>query len=177
MSELSPRSRRKTICQLIAAMQDLGSWAGETHIQKCVLFLQFMFEVPLGYRFRIHLHGPYSFELRDELAIMRARYHLDVIPQSGYGPSFTLGDRGQLSIDSPTPYSNAIQFVASHISTNDVRTLERISTAYFIRYTRADYSNDKIASEIHRLKPHIRIEEALKAMEDVEELLVAANEM
>ena len=177
MHQIDSIKRRKTICHLIAQMRSLGSWAGETHIQKCVLFLQCMLDVPLGYRFGIYLHGPYSFDLRDELSIMRARYQLEAIPQAGYGPSLILGERGQLAIEDPSPHAKQIQFVACHISTNDVRELERISTAFYIKRTRPDLSEEEIASEISRIKPHIRKDQARISISDVNDLQRDADSM
>jgi uncharacterized protein YwgA len=49
-----------------------GSWAGETHMQKAIFFLQELIKVPLGFEFLLYKHGPFSFDLRDELTFMRA---------------------------------------------------------------------------------------------------------
>src|ERR1035441_4963526 len=49
-----------------------GSWCGETHIQKATYFLQELLGVDLGFEFVLYRHGPFSFELRDELSSMQA---------------------------------------------------------------------------------------------------------
>ena len=95
MERMKQPDRRTLICHLVDGMREYDSWAGETHIQKCVLFLQDLVGVPMGYEFVLHLHGPFSFELRSELALMRARLQLDVEPHIGYGPSFTLAGCGK----------------------------------------------------------------------------------
>ena len=170
MERMNLPERRALICHLVDEMRENDSWAGHTHIQKCVLFLQDLFDVPTGYDFVLYLHGPFSFELRDDLALMRARLQLDVDQRPGYGPSFTLGSRGKLATESPTEYKDAIEFVARELSWNDVRLLERLSTAFFLHQTYPCRGNTKIAAELNRLKPHISIGQARSAVHQVNEL-------
>ncbi|MCL6557372.1 MAG: hypothetical protein K6U74_00970, partial [Firmicutes bacterium] len=59
--------RKALLLSLVKAMESQGSWCGETHIQKCSYFLQAMLGVPLGFEFILYKHGPFSFDLRDEL--------------------------------------------------------------------------------------------------------------
>ena len=40
MERMNQPDRRTLICHLVDGMREHDSWAGETHIQKCVLFLQ-----------------------------------------------------------------------------------------------------------------------------------------
>lgn len=68
------------LTELIDGMRASGSWAGETHIQKGTYFLQQLLEVPLGFRFILYKHGPFSFDLRDALAIMRADHFMGMSP-------------------------------------------------------------------------------------------------
>ena len=133
MKRISQIERRSLLCHLVAQMRDEDSWAGETQIQKSAMFLQELLGVPLGYDFVLYKHGPFSFDLRSELALMRARLQLDVEPHLHYGPSFIPGVRGLLALKSPTRYGNAIKFVAEKISVQDTRSLERISTAFFLQ--------------------------------------------
>ncbi len=170
MERMKQPDRRTLICHLVDGMREHDSWAGETHIQKCVLFLQDLVGVPMGYEFVLHLHGPFSFELRSELALMRARLQLDVEPHIGYGPSFTLGTRGKLAMKAPTRYETAIKFVAREISSGEVRSLERLSTAFFLQQTDPSRRDAAVAAEVNRLKPHISIEQARKAVDQVNEL-------
>ena len=95
MAAMNANDRRALICHLVASMREEDSWTGETQIQKSVMFLQRLLGVPLGYDFVLYLHGPFSFELRSELTLMRARLHLDVESRAHYGASFTLGPRGK----------------------------------------------------------------------------------
>ena len=170
MGRMTQPERRKLICHLVARMREHDSWAGETHIQKCVLFLQKLLGVPTGYQFVLYLHGPFSFDLRSELALMRARLQLDVEPNLSYGPSFTLGVRGKLAMKSPTGYEDAIDTIAREVSVKDTRVLERLSTAFFLQDKYPSRNASRAAEEINRLKPHISVEQALRAIEDANEL-------
>ena len=170
MDSMNEFDRRALICHLVRAMRDEGSWTGETQIQKSVMFLQELLDVPLGYDFVLYLHGPFSFDLRSELTLMRVRLYLDVEPRAHYGASFTLGRRGKKAKPIPFKYQRAIDFVAREVSRNDVRSLERLSTAYFLQIDDQSSGAGTIAAEINRLKPHISIEQALRAIEEVDEL-------
>ncbi len=164
--------RRTLISKLVKTMRVKDSWAGETHVQKCVLFLQDLTNVPLGYEFVLYKHGPYSFDLRNELAEMRARLYLDVEPRSGYGPSFTLGPWGKKAADKSHDYGDAVEFVCDEISTKDVQSLERISTAFFIQSEPENSTLDsvEVAKRVSEIKPHISIEEARDAVGEVAEI-------
>ena len=166
MGRMNQVERRKLVCHLVKGMHEHDSWAGETHIQKCVLFLQELMEVPTGYDFVLYLHGPFSFDLRSDLALMRARLQLDVEPRPSYGPSFTLGVRGKLAVKSSTGYEDAIDFIAREVSVKDTRALERLSTAFFMQDKYPSRSANETAAEISRLKPHISVEQARRAIED-----------
>ena len=73
IQSMTGNDRDGIILRLVAQMRESGSWGGETHIQKSAFFLQHLLGVKLGYRFVLHLHGPYSFGLRDDLTRLRAR--------------------------------------------------------------------------------------------------------
>ena len=60
------------LLQLIESLRKNGSWCGETHIQKAIYSLQQLKGVPLNFNFVLYKHGPFSFDLRDELTAMRA---------------------------------------------------------------------------------------------------------
>ena len=169
MELMTSGERRTLVSALVKTMRDKDSWAGETHIQKCIFFLQEMLNVPLGYQFVLYKHGPYSFDLRNELAAMRALLYLEVEPRSGYGPSFTLGHWGQRAAETPSSYSDAVEFVCDEISTKDVRRLERISTAFFIQSEpdNSELNSVEVAKRVIELKPHISFGEARVAVSEV----------
>ena len=162
--------RRSLIVKLVKSMRIKGSWAGETHIQKCVFFIQEMLGVPMGYEFVLYKHGAYSFELRSELASMRVDLQLDVEPRYPYGPSFTLGERGDQYSDRASEYDNAVQFVSQELAAREARDLERLSTAFFVQKTGFVSDDNEIASRVTELKPHISANAARDAVEEVNNL-------
>ena len=73
----------------------------------------------MGLDYILYKHGPYSFDLRSELAVMRARYQLDLKPRYPYGPSFILGSRGELNLDLVAEFEEAVKFVATEAISQD----------------------------------------------------------
>lgn len=177
MESMKERQRRALICCLVKEMRQTDSWAAETHIQKCVYFLQVMLTVPLGYKYVLYKHGPYSFDLRRELAIMRARFQLDVEPRYPYGPSFTLGARGGLGLDLVTQYESVVNFVATEISTKKVGGLERLSTALYVQAESPDLTIEQAAQRINELKPHVSTTDAKESINEIRRLRKKAYEV
>ena len=65
------------LTELAARLRREGSWCGHTHMQKATYFLQDLLGVPTGYEFILYKHGPYSFDLSEELAGLRADYLIE----------------------------------------------------------------------------------------------------
>ena len=147
------------VAQLTSAMRDNEGWAGETHIQKSIFFLQELLDVPLPYNFIMYKHGPYSFDLHNELGRMRANMILDIEPHPPYGPSFGLGVLGENSIRSCQTvidnYKDAIDFVVEALSEKDVRTLEGYATALFVKASNPGLDPITVKDQVMELKPHI----------------------
>ena len=169
---------------LAALMQELGrrdSWCGETHIQKAAYLAQELFGVPFGYAFRLYKHGPYSFDVRDELGAMRADDIVEIQPQSyPYGPRLhptPLGERVMEKHASVVEqHRPALRFVAETFGSKGVAELERLSTAYLVtRQAGADHSTEDRAQRLRKLKPHISVDDALIAMKDIDAVIARAN--
>ncbi|HHY37492.1 MAG TPA: hypothetical protein GX507_00940 [Clostridia bacterium] len=191
-------TRTGVILSLIEEMGRAGSWCGETHVQKCSYFLQAMLGVPMGFHFILYKHGPFSFELRDELTAMRADGLLSIqIKRASYGPSLTLGRNAhvvrRISDNVIRNYTGQIEFVARWLSTKGVAELERLGTALFVTVEEANLpieaktnrtiggkANRTIevrADRINQLKPHVSIDEALDAVKAVDYLYDQAREL
>jgi uncharacterized protein YwgA len=87
--------RDAVLLSLIKEMKDKGSWCGETHIQKAAYFLQELLGVPMGFEFILYKHGPYSFDLSDEVTAMRADSLLEYKTRVPYGPNLFPTKEGQ----------------------------------------------------------------------------------
>src|ERR1700685_1400925 len=83
-------SQRAAILTLLnREMLKRDSWCGETHIQKATFFLQDLLGVDSGFDFILYRHGPFSFDLRDELSSMQADGLMELaVRREGYGPAY-----------------------------------------------------------------------------------------
>jgi uncharacterized protein YwgA len=162
------------VADLVQKMRDAGGWAGQTHIQKTMFFLQELLEVPSGYNFVLYKHGPYSFDLRNDLGRLRANLALDIELQRPYGASFKLGDIGNNVINSGAPtvdqYDNELQFVVDALAKKDVRELERLGTALLVKGRHPNCDEAFLANKIVELKPHITTTLAIEAVRAVAEI-------
>ena len=170
MTTMEQKQRRALVCLLVKEMGQTDSWAAETHIQKCVYFLQEMLQVPVGHDYILYKHGPYSFDLRSELAVMRARYQLDLKPRYPYGPSFILGSRGELNLDLVAEFEEAVKFVATKLSVKTAGALERLSTALYVQAENPELTDEEATQRIHELKPHVKPPQAANAIDEIRKL-------
>lgn len=172
--------RDAVLLSLIREMINKGSWSGETHIQKAAYFLQVLLEVPLEFDFILYKHGPFSFDLSDEITALRAdallRYQTRPYP---YGPSIVPTDEAQLFLDSYPKtlkrYHDRISFVADRLGKMGVADLERLATALYVTLNQNGQSGRR-AEQIHRLKPHISLEEADLAVQRTDEIMGEARD-
>lgn len=165
--------RDAVVTALIDELDHHGSWCGETHIQKAMFFLQEMAGTDLGFDFILYKHGPFSFDLRDELTAMRADLLLELdVRRFGYGPSLRPTDNARAmvkryaeTVDQARP---GIEFVATRVGDRDVTELERLGTALYVARRKKPGASPEIqAQEINRLKPHVSLEEARGAIRTV----------
>lgn len=179
MRAMQGMKRRAVLLSLIDEMSKKQSWCGETHVQKCVYFLQDMLEVPMGFDFILYKHGPFSFDLRDELTAMRADDLLQLDLQPPYGPSLRPGPLAEDLIGfypkTIRQYKPSIEFLATHVSTRRVSELERLGTALYVtREVSSEASRKPLAAHADRvnfLKPHISQQEARNALQELEKLI------
>ena len=163
LSELADQLRRR------------GSWCGETHIQKAAYFLQELRKVPLGFEYMLYKHGPFSFDLRDELTAMRADSFLDLSERGPYGPSLV---PTKLSIELRKDYPKTlekycpdIEFVADSLGNRNVAELEKLATALYVYFQHPSRSQSLRAKALHDLKPHISTSDSLEAVKQVDAIV------
>jgi hypothetical protein len=165
--------RASILLALNEELRKAGSWAGETHIQKATFFLQDLMNVQLGFDFVLYKHGPFSFDLRDELTFMRSQGFFRLEPQNPYGPTLVGGEKSELlkqafqkTIDE---HSASIQFVTQKLGSKTVAGLERTATALYIMLRESADVNR--AQRLITLKPHIALPEAQAAVAEVEQII------
>lgn len=167
--------RDAVLIRLIEALRKKGSGCGETHIQKSVYFLQALAGAETGFDFILYKHGPFSFDLRDELTAMRANSLVALEVQAArYGPSVApLPAAERLCERFPRTlraHESSVAFVASKVGSKTVGELERLATALYVsRQSEHRLDINECAQEIHKLKPHIPVVQGAEAAGTVRE--------
>lgn len=165
------------LLDLIENLRAKGSWCGETHIQKSVYFLQTIFNVPLNYEYVLYKYGPFSFDLSDELAKIRADGLLKIVPTAPFGVTFQV-EEGSNQLRQKFPLTSkkfipAIESLTNEIGTKCVKELERLTTIHYLGARNGEkVSSVELIQELVGLKPHIsepEAEEALRALADMKE--------
>ena len=172
--------RAALLTRLMERLREHDSWCGETHVQKAAFLLQELTDVPLELEFVLYRHGPYSFELRDELTGLRADGLVRLEPQGPCGPRFVLTEQSAY-IQGLYPrtlrrYEDSLSFVAAEIGNQGVTGLERLATAFYAqqRVDTGETLEQKVAWVTKR-KPHISTDLARVAFEEVERLVQEAG--
>ena len=174
MEQLSYSSRCALVVHLAKKLRAKGSWCGETHLQKAMYILQDLSKSNFSYKFVIYQHGPYSFDLNNELAAMRSSNIIEFqFPKEGYGPTIAPTKFGErvlnVNCGNIKSFSTVVDFMADWFSSNDVRYLEKVSTAYFVTAKNPRSPTSERAKKLHSLKPHVDIVAAEEALRIVDE--------
>ena len=166
------------ITRLVEQLREHGSWCGETHVQKTTYFLQSLMHVPLGFDFILYKHGPFSFELRDELTALRADGLLLLKHDHRYSPRILTTDKSKYIQDrfpnTLAKYDNRISFVAQKLGSKGVVQLERLGTALYVKL-QGDEAPDQRVLKIRTLKPHITAHDAQRAVMEVDRIIVESQ--
>lgn len=164
--------RAAVLSRLVERLREHGSWAGETHVQKAAYLLEHAAEVPLDYNFVLYKHGPFSFDLRDELNELNADGLLVIQPQVyPYGPKLRVTDLGYTNLKrhpkTVERYDDDITRVVDFLGHRGVSTLERLATAFFLHEESPSASDEELAKRLVTIKPHVSRLSALMAVEDL----------
>jgi len=179
MPKLSRLQRDALLVELVDSLRDNGSWAGETHVQKAAYLLEELFSSELDFEFVLYKHGPYSFDLSDELSAMMADNFIALEQRPDpYGPSLRSTESGEsLKERFPSLMSDnksKIEFIAKNFGDKQAKDLERLATAYYVSQNEGLNKSDA-AERVNRLKPHISVEEALEALKSIEAIKSEAS--
>ena len=177
--------RGALLTRLIDRLKEQENWCGETHLQKAVYILQTLAQVPLGYKFILYKHGPFSFDLRDELTALRADAIIALQPRGVYGPSMENTEQAEnvqkLFSKTLRRYENRLSFAAKAVGARGVMELEKLATALYVRIKEKEeglqLSVDNAARRLVELKGHIPVREAIKAVKEIDRLRDQAESM
>ncbi|BAS27991.1 hypothetical protein [Limnochorda pilosa] len=171
------QERRSFVVALIQELNDGGSWSGSTHVQKCSFFIQHLCGLPMGYSFVIYHYGPYSFDLEEELAIMRWQGLVKVEPDpGGYGVHYQVGAAfpgGGPEISDE--HRQVIHRAVGHLGQRHVRDLELLATTYYLQKGLDGKERDEPSTveAVLALKPHFNEAEVGVALRELAELEAA----
>lgn len=172
--------RAALLAELVEQMRAQNSWCGETHLQKATFFLQELLDVDLGYDFIVYKHGPFSFDLRDELGEFVSDRLIRYEPQlPPYGPRISTTEESE-RVQKIYPrtlarHARRIRFVAESLDARGVVDLERLATALYVTLESPQAGKDARARSLRLLKPHIAEPAALRAVEEVDEIRADAE--
>src|SRR5713226_7443671 len=134
--------REALVLDFLRRLKDAGSWCGETHVQKSTYFLQEFMGVPLGFNYIFYKHGPFSFDLNDQLTALRGNGLVELRSHEPYGPhlhaSASAGEYLDLFPNTIGRYESGMNFVVSKLASKNVAELERLSTALYVRIEMPD---------------------------------------
>ena len=153
-----------------------GSWCGETHIQKATYFLQELLKVPMDFKFILYKHGPFSFDLRNELTEMRADGILELeIKIPNYGSSLTITKQGKeiqgFYNNIITEYEKELGFIVEKLGSKNVIELEKLATALYITLKNPEEEKNSRATLMNTLKPHISVSEGISSVKNIDLLI------
>jgi uncharacterized protein YwgA len=175
--------RAAVLTQLAQELAGQGSWCGETHLQKATYFLQHLLQVPLNFKFTLYKFGPYSFDLDEELTALRADELLELkVRHPSYGPSLlptetssSLRERHPATLGKYAPF---VAFVATKLSGKGVTELERVATALYVTLESGEKKLVSArANRIRELKPHVPLEAAKAAVEELDTIADEAKKL
>lgn len=178
---MTPSRVSLLLAVLTEKMRAHDSWAGETHLQKAVYFLQTMLGVPTGFKFTLYKYGPFSFDLRDKLSEMRGSGQLELrVQPAPYGPQLDTGPGAdQLRNRFPKTlrtYDAQLEYIAERLGGLGVDALERLATALLVTAEAPEATVEERAEQLHAYKPHVKMDTARRAVEQVDEMLEEAGE-
>ncbi len=176
--------RAAIITRLAGELRKAGSWCGETHIQKAMYLLQDLLDVPSEFPFILYRHGPFSFDLSDALTALRTDELLALEPQAPpYGPRYAptkMSARLEKAYaNTLTTYDEKLSFAANVIDGRTVGDLERLGTALYVTKRRKSEHDGSVQSRaecLNRLKSHISVQSAAKAVEEIDKLIAQIEE-
>lgn len=168
--------RAALLTRLMERLRERDSWCGETHVQKAAFLVQELMKIPLELEFVLYRHGPYSFDLRDELTGLRADGLVRLDPQGPWGPHFVPTEHSAyiqgLYPRTLQQYEGRVTFVAAALGDKGVAALERLTTAFYaLKRPETGNTVEQRVAWIRKRKPHISVDLATTAFDEASNLV------
>jgi hypothetical protein len=174
-------AQEAVIIGLARRLFERGSWSGETHLQKAAYLVRRLLDVPFDFDFILYKHGPFSFELRDELGSMRAdRLLVRETQPPPYGPRILTTERGreleQRFERTMNRYGPKLDWIADRLGDRGVMELERLATALWVTGQMDRDSGVQARAEgLNQLKPHVTLAAAEESVREIDGLIAEAQ--
>jgi uncharacterized protein YwgA len=163
------------ILAMIGALERQGSRTGKTHIIKGLFLAEAAGSLDVPFEFFLYKHGPYSTEIEETIEQMRSYGAVEIEPAfDGYGVTLSTGKMSYFAEQRaplPTNTLEAIERVCQFLRHRNVGRLERLATAAWIRTREGVEDQDMVASRLNELKPHISLQDARQADDEVRTFL------
>lgn len=173
---MNEHAQRTILVGLVKRLDAKGSWGGETHVQKASYLLSELRNVDFNFDFILYKHGPFSFELHDELSSMCADDLIDrfsVSPQ--YGPQLLVTPHGAQLEErfekTMQRYGESLDWITDILGDRGVADLERLATAMWMTRQDPEGFVRARAEAVINVKPHISLDAATEAVEEIDRLL------
>ncbi len=158
----------------LQSLKSEGSWCGETHVQKTTYLSQELLGVPSKFKFVLYKHGPYSFEVSENLQGLIADQLVELASKPPYGPSLELSNSAKYFASKIALYpelEEKVSFIAKKLGKKGVADLEKLATAVFVNARDgSDKPLDVRAKTLNSIKSHIPVDAAKAAFLEVEDL-------
>lgn len=162
--------------EMLQALRSHKSWSGETHLQKAMFIFTSQKPNALGSNFVLYKHGPYSFELHEQISTLCMLQLVERQPHPPYGPRLCLTERGEKFLckhkDSlESDHIGLVNRIAQNIGDKGVNQLEKLATALWFSKQYPNKNRDDLAKDINTVKPHIQLEEALESFSNLDHII------
>ncbi len=159
------------ILYVVKKLNEVGSWTGNTHIQKIIYLTQSVCNLKL-YNFVLYHYGPYSFDLREDLDFLAISGYLNrEADELGY--HYKVNTNFELSI--PVEIQEKVDKITKIFGKAPTALLELITTVDYIIRKFPEKGDREIIETVKKIKPHFPerlIELALKWItEDFKKIL------
>jgi uncharacterized protein YwgA len=171
--KLSQEDHWSIVCAIVDGLRKNGSWTGHTHIQKATYLAQNLAGIPLDFKFKLYKHGPFSFDLQDEVGSLRSGRILNASPHEPYGLRFEVEDA--YCSGAEEDYRDRIEFVTKALGNKKIVALEALSTALLVTLEKNTDDHNVRLRRLMELKPHLKVDLAEQALHDIDELRTQAE--
>ena len=151
------------LLKIIEELNRMGSWSGNTHIQKIAGLTQSITNFR-PYVFVMHHYGPYSFELKNDLdTLVSAGLVERTIDDYGYHYKLTeKGSKFLRNSEIDEEIIGVLRGLTTYLGKAPVYVLELISA---VDYVLQRYDESQVVTIVEKLKPHFSRDAIKKALE------------